>query len=161
MSKPKTLRCYQYVTRPYDIVRGELRAHAADILRAATASAAHRATELTTTLHLAAGPIDVGIDVRVEPQGMREEAGVGGLPPATRIDLAWEAARAPSLFPAMRCTLSCWALSATETQLELEGEYRPPLGAVGAAIDGAVLHRVAEATVHRLLEDVCSELSTR
>ena len=160
MSKPHSLRCYQYVTRPYDRVREVLRSHALEILRGATASAAHRATALTTTLRLDTGPIEVGVDVRVHVQGMRDEQGVAGLPPATRVDLAWEAARMPALFPSMKCTISCWALSPTETQLELEGEYSPPLGPVGAALDSLVGHRVAEATVHRLLEDVCSELST-
>jgi hypothetical protein len=161
MSKPHPLRCYQYVTRPYDRVREILRAHSLDILRAATASAAQRATTLTTTLRLEAGPLEVGVDVRAHVQGMRDETGVAGLPPITRIELSWEAARAPALFPSMRCTLSCWALSATETQLELDGEYRPPLGPIGSALDALVFHRVAEATVHRLLEDVCQEISTR
>jgi hypothetical protein len=158
MSKPRTLRVYQYVTRPYDRVRDVLRKDALEILRAATTSAAQRAAALTATLHVTAGLIDVGVDVRTHVLSVRDDQGVAGLPPATRVELSWEAARAAGLFPSMRCVLSCWALSPTETQLELDGEYVPPLGLVGSALDAAVLHRVAEATVHRLLEDVCEEI---
>ena len=58
----------------------------------------------------------------------------------------------------MVATLSAWPLSPEETQIEIEGDYTPPLGAVGRALDAAVLHRVAEAAVHRFLEDVVEQL---
>jgi hypothetical protein len=54
--------------------------------------------------------------------------------------------------------LSAWPLSSTETQLEIVGEYRPPMGVVGKAMDAAVGHRIAEASVHSFLEDVVEQM---
>lgn len=58
----------------------------------------------------------------------------------------------------MTAELSLWPLTSTETQLEILGAYRPPLGIVGNALDAAVGHRLAEATVHRFLDDVVEQL---
>jgi hypothetical protein len=35
----------------------------------------------------------------------------------------------------MRAALSLYALTATETQLDLEGDYQPPLGPLGRVVD--------------------------
>jgi hypothetical protein len=78
--------------------------------------------------------------------------------PVTTIEIGWEAERTPALFPSMRAELSAWPLSSSETQIELAGNYRPPLGAVGNAIDAAVGHRIAEAAVHRFVEDVVEQM---
>jgi hypothetical protein len=72
--------------------------------------------------------------------------------------LSWEAARAAAIFPSMRAELSAWPLATTETQLEIEGTYTPPLGMVGNALDALLGHRLAEAAVHRFLEDVVEHL---
>ena len=40
------------------------------------------------------------------------------------------------------------------TLLTLEGVYRPPLGALGQALDRAILHRVAAATIRNFLHRV-------
>ena len=45
------------------------------------------------------------------------------------------------------------------TTLVLDARYRPPGGAIGAAVDAAGLHRVARETVERLLEKVGARLS--
>ena len=58
----------------------------------------------------------------------------------------------------MKAELSFWPLTATETQLELTGAYEPPLGALGKAVDAAIGHRIAEATVHRFLDDLVEQL---
>jgi hypothetical protein len=58
----------------------------------------------------------------------------------------------------MHLELSAWPLSSTETQLEITGEYRPPLGMVGQAMDAALGHRIAEASVHSFLEDVVEQM---
>jgi hypothetical protein len=158
MSEPRQLRCYQYVDRPYTKVRALLHARALELLEHASSSAAARARSLTTTLRVAVAGIEIGVDVRPRLDRVREEDGVAGMSPVTFVDLTWEAARTPGLFPAMQAVLSAWPLSATETQLEIEGRYRLPLGTVGKAIDAAVMHRVAEASVHRLLEDLVEQI---
>ncbi len=88
----------------------------------------------------------------------REEEPIAGLSPVTCVDIGWEAARAPALFPLMRARLSAWPTTSDETQLEIEGEYQPPFGALGNTLDAVLLHRVAQASVHRLLEDVIAQI---
>jgi hypothetical protein len=90
--------------------------------------------------------------------GVREEEWIPGLSPVTRVSLRWEAARASALFPAMKARLSAWPLYADETQLEIDGDYTPPLGLVGNALDALVGHRIAEAAVHQFLEDVIEQI---
>jgi hypothetical protein len=51
-------------------------------------------------------------------------------------------------------------LSSQETQLDLHGRYRPPLGVVGNALDALVGHRIAEASVLRFVQGVATRLST-
>jgi hypothetical protein len=157
MSERK-LRCYQYVNRPYEGVRELLRQRALDVFQRATTSAAARASAIAASLHAGVGGIDIGVDVRIHIHAVRDEPGVAGLAPVTRIALGWEATRATALFPVMNAELSFWPLTATETQLEVEGAYRPPLGVVGSAIDAAIGHRIAEATVHRFLDDVVEQI---
>ena len=64
----------------------------------------------------------------------------------------------------MRGRLSVYPLSRSETQLEFEGVYDPPLGLLGDAIDAMAGHRIAEASVLQFLRDVAallrSELAT-
>jgi hypothetical protein len=159
MSKPRTLRCYDYVPLPYRTVREALRGGALAIFQSATQSATLRADEVSASLRAGVGPFEVGVDVKIRIRGMSDEvSALGDL--STRIDLAWTAARHAGLFPAMEAILTLSPLSATETQLDLEGEYRPPMGAVGNALDAVVGHRLADAAVLRFLRDVRAYLVT-
>jgi hypothetical protein len=66
--------------------------------------------------------------------------------------LRWEAmGPGARLFPAMDADLTLLPHGQDRTLLTLAGAYRPPLGGVGAALDRAVLHRVAVATVQRFV----------
>jgi hypothetical protein len=158
MSEPRKLRCYRYVDRPYENVRALLHAHPLELLQHATTSAAARARSVSANLKVTVAGVEIGIDVRAHVHRVRDEEGVAGLSPVTRVELGWEAARAPGLFPSMQAVLSVWPLSSTETQLEIEGQYHPPLGVVGSAIDATLLHRIAEASAHRLLDDVVEQI---
>ncbi|HEX8790357.1 MAG TPA: hypothetical protein VF765_05350 [Polyangiaceae bacterium] len=129
-----------------------------ELFQRATTSAAARANAVAASLHAGIGGVDVGIDVRIHVQSVRDDAGVAGFSPVTHVELAWEAMEAPGLFPVMKAQLSFWPLTAGETQLEIEGAYRPPLGVVGNVMDAAIGHRVAEAAVHRFLDDVVEQL---
>lgn len=158
MSQPRKVRCYQYVNRPYDAVRQLLAHRGPAVFQRATASATKRASEVGATLHAELGGVDVGVDVRIHVHAVSEDAGVAGMSPVLRVTLAWEASQATALFPVMKAELSIWPLTATETQLEIEGAYRPPLGVVGNAADAVLGHRIAEASVHRFLDDVVEQI---
>jgi hypothetical protein len=157
MKEPR-VRIYQYVNRPYGAVRELFRLRAEELFQRATTSAAARASAVAASLHAGVGGVEVGVDVRIHVQSVRDDGGVAGMSPVTHVALAWEALRAPALFPVMNAQLSVWPLTASETQLEIEGAYRPPLGVAGSVIDAAVGHRIAEAAVHRFLDDVVEQL---
>ncbi len=159
MSESREVRCYDYVTVPYGRVRDLLHSDAAGIFARATATANDRARELVATLRLNVGPAEVGVDVRLEITGITDEVTAVG-DPRTRLDFSWQATRSAGWFPTMEATLSAYPLSAQETQLDLHGRYRPPLGTLGTAVDATVGHRVAEATVLRLLRDLRTAIIT-
>ncbi len=75
------------------------------------------------------------------------------------IPIRWEAAAFDSIFPVLDGTLLICPLGMKSCQLAIEASYRPPLDRIGALIDRAVLHRVAEATVHEFLLRVGALLS--
>jgi hypothetical protein len=52
-------------------------------------------------------------------------------------------------------------LAPAGASLMLDSRYRPPGGAVGAALDSVALHRVARATLDRLLADVATRLGAQ
>jgi hypothetical protein len=68
------------------------------------------------------------------------------------VALRWEViGPGGGLFPALDADITLAAAEETGTSLQLHGAYRPPLGAVGAGLDRAILHRVATATVRDFL----------
>jgi hypothetical protein len=70
----------------------------------------------------------------------------------------WQAAKHPDLFPTMEATLDVYALAPDETQVDFHGRYRPPLGVVGSAVDAMIGYRIAQATVHRFVEEIVERL---
>jgi hypothetical protein len=158
MSEPRRLRCYEYVNRPYAQVRDLLRGQPLELLRQATTSAASRARTLAATLHVGVAGVEIGVDVRINIQRIREEERAAAMSPVTILDIGWEASHAPGLFPVMHLELSVWPLSSSETQIEIAGEYRPPLGVIGNALDATVGHRIAEASVKNFLENVVEQM---
>jgi hypothetical protein len=158
MTKAREIRCYDYVNHPYERVRAALAADAPRVFQAATRAATSRAHSVATALRVDIAGIEVGTDVVIDVGALADIPRTGKLGPGARLHLRWEAKRAPRLFPIMRAELSVYPLTATETQLDFLGHYEPPLGLVGEALDSLVGHRVAEASVHRLLEDVAGYL---
>ena len=76
--------------------------------------------------------------------------------------LRWEATGPGSgLFPVLDADLTLTPAPGPGpgSVLKLAGVYRPPLGLVGQALDRAVLHRVAVATVRRFLAQVVAQLA--
>jgi hypothetical protein len=158
MSEHHRLRFYGYVDRPYEAVRTLLRSRADEVLQRATNTASERARGLIARLHLEASGFDVGVDVRVDLHRKPEDVGVAALPPITHLGISWKAAEKEGLFPSMSADLAISPMTFAETRVEFEGTYRPPLALVGKVFDAAVGHRIAEATVHRFVNDVIEEI---
>lgn len=157
MSADRELRCFDYVNRPFAAVRDALRANPNDIFRRATSGAASRADTLAATLHVDIAGLDIGKEVTIEVLNVteRSDASPG---PAIFFQLAWRASERGAMFPAMKAELAVYPLSKDETQLDLQGTYEPPLGVLGKVLDALLMHRVAEASVHRFVVEVAALL---
>ncbi len=151
------IRCYDYVNHSYEQVRDVLRQDALAVFQRATKSAVSRAQPVAAELHVDFGGIGVKADVKVNIKNIEERLDSVSSP-ATRLSVQWEAATTPRLFPVMDGELSIYPLTATETQLDFLGHYKPPFGAAGKAIDAMVGYRIAELSVHHFVTDVAEYL---
>jgi hypothetical protein len=158
MSKGCKIRCYDYVNHPYEQVRDALSKDALAVFQSATKAAASRARSIASALRVDIGGIGVEADIRISVKNIEEKAPEAMPAPVTRLQLEWEAARTPRLFPLMKAELFIYPLTATETQLDFVGLYEPPLGALGKAVNAIVGHRIAEVSVHHFANDVAGYL---
>jgi hypothetical protein len=77
------------------------------------------------------------------------------------VGLRWEAVGATGgLFPVLDATITIGPAGETASRLALAGSYRPPLGRLGAALDTALLHRVATATIRSLLHSTAEAITS-
>jgi hypothetical protein len=76
----------------------------------------------------------------------------------TVFPLRWAASGPAGLFPALDADVEVAPLGADRTQLAMSARYVPPFGALGRAIDRAVLSRVAEATLKDFLDRVAGAI---
>ena len=94
----------------------------------------------------------------------RVEAEVGPLgtgPASLRVPLKWKAAEHPNLFPVMDAELHISDADGNHVELRLVGEYRPPLGAIGALGDALAGGRVAEKSLQRFVTEVARRLEPK
>jgi hypothetical protein len=73
------------------------------------------------------------------------------------VRIAWRAARRPELYPTLEGALRLERTDrADRSRLRFDASYQPPAGRLGVALDQALMHRVAEASlrdfVARLVE---------
>jgi hypothetical protein len=76
------------------------------------------------------------------------------------ISMRWEATgRTGELFPVLDADLLLMPDGQAGSRLRLVGSYRPPLGPAGAALDRAIMGRLAAATIEALLDDLATALT--
>lgn len=146
---------YEYIPALYEDVIELIRERAAAVLQPATATAATRAREVVSTLHVQLGRFEVGREIHIELDDLvTENFRRASLP------LSWRAEHGASFFPAVEAQLEFAALSdePPSTQVWLVGTYTPPLGPAGGVADDAFGHRVAEAAVHRFVVDTAERI---
>jgi hypothetical protein len=100
---------------------------------------------------------EVGVGPLGDRLGRRVAVSVGApvrFPSMTSLPLTWEPIGLEGLFPRLEADLEVGPLGEGRTQLAISARYRPPLGAVGRAVDRVLLHHVAEATVKDFLDRV-------
>lgn len=74
------------------------------------------------------------------------------------VRLEWRAARHSELFPELEGHLRLERRQPAGCTLRLDARYVPPGGSVGATVDRALMHRIAESSVQDFLDRVASLL---
>jgi hypothetical protein len=135
----------------FPVAREKLRAQARDgLLR----SASHDAYGAELTGLMRVGPPGFSRLVRVQFRDLPERRNTAGLA------LRWEVSGpGGALFPVLDADVELVRAGPETTWLTLNGAYRPPLGVLGQALDRAVLHRVASATIRAFLSRIAAGLS--
>ncbi len=154
----KEIRSFDYVNHPYDRVRDALTDGARSVFRSATQAAASRSQSVAAALHVNIAGLKVVKDIDISVRDIKEDATGARSIPRTRLAIEWAAASSPGLFPLMSAQLTIYPLTATETQIDFSGEYQPPMGWLGSAVDAVAGHRIAEASVHRFVSQVAEYL---
>jgi hypothetical protein len=154
----RDVRSFDYVNHPYDRVRDALKANATEVFHAATQAARSRLESVVSVLRVNLGGVEISTAIDVEIGTIAEVPGGPGRGRMLEIPVHWKATERAALFPVMNGQLDVYPLTATETQLDFHGHYDPPLGVLGSAMDAAVGHRIAEASVHRFVSEVAQYL---
>ena len=78
---------------------------------------------------------------------------------STGLAIRWEATGPGGrLFPVLDADVRLAPAGERVSLLTIAGSYRPPLGPLGEALDRAVLHRVAAATIRSFLAQVAAQI---
>ncbi len=100
------------------------------------------------------GALGLTREVRVQTLELAERQGSAGLA------IRWEVTGpGGGLFPVLDADITVHPAGEDAALLTLAGAYRPPLGTLGQALDRAILHRVAAATVRNFLSRVAAEIT--
>jgi hypothetical protein len=151
----RPLHCYAYVEAPFDVVSRVLASDAAGVLQHATDDAAEQTDVLTHSLSVDVAGVELSREVRIE---------VGDFAPVgvarATVPLRWEATAARPVFPHVDAELEVAAVTFEPplTQVTLQGTYVPPLGVLGAGVDALVLHRIADAAIHRFTHELADAI---
>jgi hypothetical protein len=77
------------------------------------------------------------------------------------LTLRWEATGyGGSLFPALDADITVTPSADGTSLLTLDGAYRPPLAALGTALDKVILNRVATSTMRSLLAQIAESIAS-
>jgi hypothetical protein len=105
------------------------------------------AISLSTSIGSASPVINVPIEITVMTRA----------PEDLSITFTIKARSATKLFPTFKGTFHALAMSSARTTVRLRGAYRAPLGLIGATIDAAGLHKLAEEGLLQLFRRVADE----
>lgn len=125
------------------------------LLQDATDASAARGETTVGNLHLNLGGVAIGRDVWIE---------FGEFDPVevqrSIVPITWRARHGHVLFPTMDARLEIESLSTRPplVRVSLAGNYTPPLGPVGEAVDVVGARRIAAATTQIFVDEVAGRL---
>jgi len=78
------------------------------------------------------------------------------------LTLRWEATGyGGGMFPALDADITLTPAADGTSLLTLDGAYRPPLAAIGTALDKVILNRVATSTMRSLLAQIAKSIASK
>jgi hypothetical protein len=83
------------------------------------------------------------------------------VPGRTVLPIGWSTGADHSPLPEMEGDLELAPFGPRVSHLAMSGRYSPPFGSAGEALDRALLHRVAEATVRDFVERIAASIERR
>ena len=114
-------------------------------------STSEDAYEATRTMRVGVGGLSKLVRVQV-----RE---LGGTDTSAGLAIRWEATGPGGvLFPMLDADIRLIPAGEHGSVLMMAGSYRPPFGSLGEALDRAILHRMATATIRRFLAHLAAEI---
>lgn len=75
------------------------------------------------------------------------------------VQIGWKGARHPELYPELDGHLRLERRQPSGSSLRFDARYKPPGGRIGATVDRALMHHVAESSVQGFLAQVAELLS--
>ncbi len=90
-----------------------------------------------------------------------EVGGMGRRGDAYVFPIAWWATGASRLFPRMEGEITVAPIGSARSRISFQGNYEPPLGALGRILDRSVLGRVADSTVKEWMDRLMASASDR
>jgi hypothetical protein len=117
-------------------------------------SASEDAYDLGTACFTPVGIPGLSKLVRIQARDLASTEGSVGLA------IRWEATGpGGGLFPVLDADIRLTRAGERATVLAMSGVYRPPLGALGQALDRAILHRVADVTIRDFVAQVAARIA--
>lgn len=152
----KTEVCeFRWLDVPYRRVRAVVLDNPPALIRPAAAGAVRHSGELLTTLGVEVAGHQVERQVEI---ALGEPVDLGAPLPIVKLPMRWHSAHHPDLFPVMDGVLEIYPISGDRTQLSMQGRYEPPFGRIGELLDGGLLHRVADGSVERFLDEIADAI---
>jgi hypothetical protein len=108
--------------------------------------------------------VEVGFETIGDRRVDREVQIVVGAPVSvpsrsTTLPIVWKPRDGGRALPRLDADIEIAALGVERTHVAMSARYRPPFGVIGRALDRALMHRVAEATVKDFLDRVGERLA--
>lgn len=102
--------------------------------------------------------LGVGERIRLSKEAWVQLGEPEALQSGVLIPIRIQVTGAPMLFPTLEGEIEIAAIGGEVTQLTLRGNYAPPIGAIGDAIDKVLLHRVVESSIKHFVEAMARSL---
>ena len=143
---------FQVLDTRFEAVAGYVDSHAEELVESALAGARIDGERLRARV----GPAGFSslfsktVEIRLAPLRARGDSLV--------LSFRWSSIGGAPLFPRLEGELELAPLGEAQTEIQVHGQYDPPVGFLGRGLDRILLHRIAESTMRAFLNRICSSV---